>query len=105
MSPNLLRVDPSATTYDSAETPMEIAATRDFPEVLNVLAEFTELSDKVKLLQLYNLMYSDIDKNSKEEFQSILRTLSVDLVSSLTHSHFLYTQCPISSICQVLLIR
>ena len=70
------------------ETPMEIAVTRDFPEVLNVLAEFTELSDKVKLLQLYKLMYSDIVENSKEEFLSILRTLPVDVVSSV-YSHFL----------------
>ena len=67
---------------------MEIAVTRDFPEVLNVLAEFTELSDKVKLLQLYKLMYSDIVENSKEEFLSILRTLPVDVVSSV-YSHFL----------------
>ena len=70
------------------ETPVEIAVTRDFPEVLNVLAEFTELSDKVKLLQLYKLMYSDIVENSKEEFLSILRTLPVDVVSSV-YSHFL----------------
>ena len=67
---------------------MEIAVTRDFPEVLNVLAEFTELSDKVKLLQLYKLMFSDIVENSKEEFLSILRTLPVDVVSSV-YSHFL----------------
>lgn len=70
------------------ETPVEIAVTRDFPEVLNVLAEFTELSDKVKLLQLYKLMFSDIVENSKEEFLSILRTLPVDVVSSV-YSHFL----------------
>ena len=31
---------------------MEIAATRDLPEVLSVLAEFTELPVKVKLLRL-----------------------------------------------------
>ena len=83
---------------------MEIAVTRDFPEVLNVLAEFTELSDKVKLLQLYKLMFSDIVENSKEEFLGILRTLPVDVVSSV-YSHFLYTQCPILSFCQVLFIR
>ena len=70
------------------ETPMEIAVTRDFPEVLNILSEFTELSDKVKLLQLYNLMYSDMVENSREEFQKILRTVPADLVSSV-YSHFL----------------
>ena len=67
---------------------MKIAAERDFSEVLKILAEFTELSDKVKLLQLYKLMYSDIVENSKEEFLSILRTLPVDVVSSV-YSHFL----------------
>ena len=62
---------------------MEIAATRDFPEVLNVLAEFTEIPDKVKLLRLYKLMHSDDNvEKAKEEFQSILRSLPVDLVSS-----------------------
>ena len=62
---------------------MEIAASLDFPEVLNVLGEFTELPDKVKLLRLYKLMYSDDDlEKAKEEFQSILRSLPVDLVSS-----------------------
>ena len=62
---------------------MEMAATRDFPEVLNVLGEFMELPDKVKLLRLYKLMYSDDDvEKAKEEFQSILRSLPVDLVSS-----------------------
>ena len=62
---------------------MEIAALKNFAEVLKILAEFTEITDKVKLLQLYNLMNSDNFEKSKEEFQSILRSLPVDLVSSM----------------------
>ena len=62
---------------------MEIAALKDFAEVLKILAEFTEITDKVKLLQLYNLMNSDNFEKSKEEFQNILRSLPVDLVSSM----------------------
>ena len=61
---------------------MEIAALQDFPEVLKILAEFTQITDKVKLLQLYNLMDTDNVEKSKEEFQSILCSLPVDLVSS-----------------------
>ena len=61
---------------------MEIALDRNFQEVLKILGEFTDLPDKVKLQQLYKLMYSDNVEKSKEEFQSILRSLPVDLVSS-----------------------
>ena len=69
---------------------MEIAALQDFPEVLKILAEFTQITDKVKLLQLYNLMnQTDNVEKLKEEFQSILRSLPVDLVSS-AFSDFLY---------------
>jgi len=75
-------VNPSATTENSTDTPMEIAALQDFPEVLKILAEFTQITDKVKLLQLYNLMDTDYVEKSKEEFQSILCSLPVDLVST-----------------------
>ena len=83
MEPHNFRVNPSATTERSTESPMEIAALKDFAEVLKILAEFTEITDKVKLLQLYNLMNSDNFEKSKEEFQRILRSLPVHLVSSM----------------------
>ena len=60
---------------------MEIAVTRRFPEVLEILAEFTDITDKVKLLQMSFLMSSDKPKKSKEEFSSILESLPVDLVT------------------------
>ena len=82
-------MDPSATTYTNGESPAEIAADRDFSEVLKILAEFTELPDKVKLLQLYNLMYFGNVDNWKEEFQSILQSVPVELVSFL-FSYFLF---------------
>ena len=75
---------------------MKIAAERGFSEVLKILAEFTELSDQVKLLQLYNLMYSDDVENSKEEFQSILQSVPVDLVNSV---NFLFLLHPILCVC------
>ena len=83
MGPHTFRVNPSATTESATESPMEIAALKDFAEVLKILAEFTEITDKVKLLQLYNLMNSDNFEKSREEFQRILRSLPVDLVSSM----------------------
>ena len=55
----------------------------DRPEMLKILEEFTEIPDKVKLLQLSKLMGSSDDvEKSKEEFQSILRSIPADLVSS-----------------------
>ena len=77
---------------------MKIAAERDFSEVLKILAEFTELSVQVKLLQLFNLMYSDDVENLKEEFQSILQSVPVDLVNSV---NFLFLLHPISCVCCV----
>ena len=41
-----------------------------------MLAEVTEITDKVKLMQLFNLMYSD----NPEEFETKLKILPVDLV-------------------------
>ena len=53
--------------------------------MLKLLAEFAEIPDKVKLLQLSNLMQSSPDnlEKSKEEFQSILRSLPADLVKMI----------------------
>ena len=59
---------------------MEIAATRQLSEVLKILEEFTEITDKVKLIQMSVLMNSDKPKRSKEKFQKILESLPVDLV-------------------------
>ena len=59
---------------------MEIAVTRKLPEVVKILAEFAQLTDKEKLLQIFFLMNSDKTKKSKEEFQSVLESLPVDWV-------------------------
>ena len=59
---------------------MEIAVNRSNSEVLAILSEFTEITDRVKLLQMSYLIYNDKPKKSKEEFQSILESLPVDLV-------------------------
>ena len=60
---------------------------REQPDMLNILAEFAEIPDKVKILQLSRLMFwpglgrSDNLEKLKEEFQSILHSLPADLVS------------------------
>ena len=75
------RVDPNSVCEDKKETPMEIAASSQHTEVFKMLAEVTEITDKVKLIQMSVLMKSDKPKRAKKEFQSLLKTLPVDLVN------------------------
>ena len=93
----MLRADPSALPDSDGErgarerfrhTPFELAVLwREQPDMLNILAEFAEIPDKVKILQLSRLMFwpglgrSDNLEKLKEEFQSILHSLPADLVS------------------------
>ena len=72
---------------------MEIAATRGHSEVLKILAEFTEIPDKVKLIQMSLLMNSDKSKRSKEKFQSMLESLPVDLVSTFVGAYPQFLFC------------
>lgn len=52
-------------------------------DILRLLAEFTEMPDNIKLYYLSKLMYKEFQENfnEKEEFQKILSSLSVELVS------------------------
>ena len=83
------RADPSVVPDGKTEadfcreTPIQIAVSEDLSAVLDILKEFTELPDNVKLVQLSKLMCSsgDVEK-SKEEFQDLLHSLPLDLVSS-----------------------
>ena len=47
---------------------------------MEIFAEFTEIADKVKLIQMSVLMKSDQPKRAKEKFQRLLESLPVDLV-------------------------
>ena len=62
---------------------MEIAVTRGHTEVFKMLAEVTEVTDKVKLIQLSDLINSDKPKRAKEEFGTKLKSVPVDLVSNV----------------------
>ena len=89
------RVNPTATLDEKRETPVEIALSRNSTQVLDILSEYTDISVTVKLVQLSKLMYSsDNVEKSKEEFQSLLHSLPLDLVSS-DHSNFI--QCVLFS--------
>ena len=88
-------MDPTAVCDGDVkwDTPMEIAATRGHSEVLKILAEFTEIPDKVKLIQMSLLMNSDKPKRSKEKFQSMLESLPVDLVSTFVAAYPQFLFC------------
>ena len=62
---------------------MEIAVTRSHTEVFKMLAEVTEVTDKVKLMLLSDLINSDKPKRAKEEFETKLKSVPVDLVSNV----------------------
>ena len=67
---------------DKSATPMDIAVERESEEMISLLAEFTEMSDPVKLFYLSKLMYKGENKaKEKEKFKNILSSLSVELVS------------------------
>ena len=57
---------------------MEIAVLRENVEMLKILEEFAELTDKLKLIVLSLLMYRE--DNPTKRFQNILKSIPVDLV-------------------------
>ena len=67
-------------------TPMEIAVIWDRADMLKILEDFTEIPDKVKLLQLSKLMDSS---DNVEKFRRILRSLPADLVSTFSLDSYL----------------
>ena len=51
-------------------------------EMIDILAKFTEIPGKVKLLQLSALMYGDKPQKEREaEFKNLLSSVPTDLVS------------------------
>ena len=94
-----IRVDPTAELDNEIHTPMEMAVLYhwDEPELLKILAEFKDIPDDVKILQLWMLIRKgsggdgDVKKmtggdddfeNLKEQFQKILHSVtSVETVS------------------------
>ena len=84
---SFFRVDPTkAVLHSGNPAPMEMAVLYqwDEPEILKMLAEFKEIPDDVKILQLIKLIWQGLggegaDKSVeklKEEFQKILNSVS-----------------------------
>ena len=68
-----------------------MAASRNSTQVLDILSEHADISATLKLVQLSELMRSS-DTLTKDEFQGILHSLPVDLVSS-AYSVFVCFNC------------
>ena len=64
-------------------TPLEIAVSSRSLEMLNILAEFTEITDDVKMSKLSMLIaHSGDGKEATEDFQRTLQTLPLEMVRS-----------------------
>ena len=64
-------------------TPLEIAVSNRSLEMLNILAEFTEITNDVKLNKLSMLIaHSGGGKEATEDFQRTLQTLPLEMVRS-----------------------
>ena len=79
------RVDPTATSDDKQDTPLEIAlGCHQHLEVLHILAKFVEVPNNVKHIQLAVLANrNEAEEGENEEFQKILHSMPVDLVGFL----------------------
>ena len=62
------------------ETPVEIAVSRHCTEVFNILSEYIDVSDTLKLDLLAKLIDVDSDSDNAEEFKKTLCSLPLDLV-------------------------
>ena len=76
------RVDPTAVSDVKEETPVEIAVSRNCSEVFNILSEYTDVSDTLKLKLKLNILAKlmDADSDNAEEFKKTLSSLPLDLV-------------------------
>ena len=75
------RVSPIATCEQKKETLYEIALNQGNDDVISILAEFSEPTDSMKLIQLSHLMHKEEQKSKKmAEFDNLINSLSVELV-------------------------
>ena len=79
------RVDPTATSDDKQDTPLEIAlGCHQHLDVVHILAKFMEVPDNVKHIQLAVLVNGDAaEEGDNEEFHKILHSMPVELVRFL----------------------
>ena len=64
------------------EIAAKISSDENAKDMIDILAKFTEIPGKVKLVQLSRLMYSEKQKKGVEaEFKNLLSSVPTDLVS------------------------
>ena len=87
------RVDPTANSEVQPRTPLEITLECHFHQsdntgaVLHILAEFMEMPDHVKHIQLALFINSDDDdERSNEEFCKIMKSLPLELVKNFSQN-------------------
>ena len=68
-------VDPAAVTGDQHETPTEIAINKEDLEVLKILANFTEVSNKIKHKQLRIMLDREKRRSPSTEFCNLLESV------------------------------
>ena len=65
-------------------TPLEIAVSNRSLEMLNILAEFTEITNDLKMSKLSMLIaHSGDGKEATEDFQRTLQSLPLELVKGI----------------------
>ena len=73
-------VDPAAVTGDQHETPTEIAINKEDLEVLKILANFTEVSNKIKHKQLRIMLDREKRRSPSTEFCDLLESVPANEV-------------------------
>lgn len=76
-------VDPAAVTGDQHETPTEIAINKEDLEVLKILANFTEVSNKIKHKQLRIMLDREKRRSPSTEFCDLLESVPANELPDL----------------------
>ena len=74
-------MDPAGVTLDQQETPMEIAINKEDLEVLKILANFTEVPNKIKHKQLRIMLDREKRGSPSTEFRKLLQSVPVEEVN------------------------
>ena len=73
-------MDPAAVTGDQQETPIEIAINKEDLDVLKILANFTEVPNKIKHKQLRIMLDKEKKGSPSTEFCKLLQSVPAEEV-------------------------
>ena len=74
-------MDPAAVTGDQHDSPTEIAINKEDLAVLRILANFTEVPNKIKHKQLRIMLDREKKGSPTTEFSNLLQSVPADEVS------------------------